>query len=107
MNKRINTKRSRLMSAKSKTSTKGAGKGRQKKSSASGRPAAKGSSSSKRLRPGELDGIVIADLKAREADWPLTATAVGKSVGRSSGAVANCLARLHKEKRVRQAKSKP
>lgn len=37
----------------------------------------------------------------------LTASALGKEIGRSSGAVANCLARLAKAKKLRQAKRKP
>jgi hypothetical protein len=51
----------------------------------------------KRLRPGELDSLVLA----------YAARPIAKAIGRSSGAVANCLARMAKEKRVRQAKRKP
>ena len=61
----------------------------------------------KRLRPGELDELVLAYLNEHKDDGPLTASAIGKGIGRSSGAVANCLARLVKEKTVRQAKRKP
>lgn len=61
----------------------------------------------KRLRPGELDGLVLAYLKKHKDDGPLTASAIGKGIGRSSGAIANCLARVAKEKKVRQAKRKP
>jgi hypothetical protein len=61
----------------------------------------------KRLRPGELDSLVLSYLAAHKGDGPLTATAIGKGIGRSAGAVANCLARLAKEKKVRQAKRKP
>jgi DNA-binding IclR family transcriptional regulator len=61
----------------------------------------------KRLRPGELDGLVLAYLDERKGDGPLTATVIGKGIGRSSGAVANCLARLVKAKLVRQAKKSP
>jgi len=61
----------------------------------------------KRLRPGELDGLVLAYLKKHKVDGPLTASAIGKGIERSSGAVANCLARLAKEKKVRQAKKRP
>lgn len=61
----------------------------------------------KRLHAGELDGLVLAYLKKHKGDGPLTASAIGKGIGRSSGAVANCLARLAKEKKVRQAKCKP
>lgn len=61
----------------------------------------------KRLRPGELDGLVLAYLAEHKGDGSLTATAIGKGIERSAGAVANCLARLAKEKKVRQAKRKP
>jgi hypothetical protein len=61
----------------------------------------------KRLRPGELDGLVLAYLAEHKDDGPLTATAIGKGIERSAGAVANCLARLAKEQKVRQAKRKP
>ncbi len=61
----------------------------------------------KRLRPGELDKLVLAHLKKHKDDGPLTASAIGKGIERSSGAVANCLVRLEKAKKVRQAKRKP
>ena len=46
-------------------------------------------------------------MRMHRDDGPLTASAIGKGIGRSSGAIANCLARLAKEKKVRQAKRKP
>jgi pyruvoyl-dependent arginine decarboxylase (PvlArgDC) len=61
----------------------------------------------KRLRPGELDGLVLAYLAEHEDGGQLTATAIGKGIGRSAGAVANCLDRLAKDKKVRQAKKRP
>jgi hypothetical protein len=61
----------------------------------------------KRLRPGELDGLVLTYMAEHKGDGPLTATAIGKGIERSPGAVANCLARLAKDKRVRQAKKRP
>jgi hypothetical protein len=61
----------------------------------------------KRLRPGELDGLVLSYLADHKDDGPLTATAISKGIERSAGAVSNCLARLAKEKKVRQAKRKP
>lgn len=61
----------------------------------------------KRLRPGEMDGLVLSYMRKQEEEWPLTASAIGKGIGRSSGAVANCLARLAKGKQVRRAKRKP
>ena len=50
----------------------------------------------KRLRPGELDGLVLSYLCKHRKEGPLTATAVGKGIGRSPGAVANHLKRLTK-----------
>lgn len=61
----------------------------------------------RRLRPGELDGQVLAYMRKHRDDDPLTASAIGKDIGRSSGAIANCLARLTKDQKVRQAKRKP
>lgn len=62
----------------------------------------------KRLRPGQLDGLVLAYLRKRKDDGPLTATAVAKGLGgRSAGAVANCLVRLVTDGKVRQAKKTP
>lgn len=60
-----------------------------------------------RLRPGELDGLVLSYLCKHREEGPLTATAVGKGIGRSPGAVANCLNRLTKAKKVRLAKKAP
>lgn len=60
-----------------------------------------------RLRPGELDGLVIGYMRKRKKDGPLTASEIGKAIERSSGAVANCLLRLVKAKKARQAKRKP
>jgi hypothetical protein len=61
----------------------------------------------KRLRPGELDGKVLAYLRKHKGDGPLTSSVIGKSIDRSAGAIANCLARLAKEGKVRQAKKRP
>lgn len=62
---------------------------------------------SKRLRPGELDNLVLSHMRKHDEDGPLTASAIAKGIGRSPGAVANCLARLAKAKKVRKAKRKP
>jgi hypothetical protein len=40
-------------------------------------------------------------------DGPLTASTISKGIERSAGAIANCLARLAKDMRVRQAKKHP
>jgi hypothetical protein len=60
-----------------------------------------------RLGPGELDGLVLSYMRKHKKDGPLTASAIGKGIERSSGAVANCLRRLAKKKLVRLAKRKP
>lgn len=70
------------------------------------RPQTKKSASAKRLRPGELDDLVLTYM-GKHKDAPLTASAIGKGIDRSSGATANCLARLAKAGKVRQAKRKP
>jgi hypothetical protein len=60
-----------------------------------------------RLRPGQLDGLVLAYLKKHKGELPITATKVAQGIKRSSGAVGNCLGRLEKEKKVRLADKKP
>lgn len=60
-----------------------------------------------RLRPGELDGLVLSYMRKHADEGPLTPSAIGKGIERSSGAVANCLRRLAEAKKVRQAKRKP
>lgn len=67
----------------------------------------KESPSKVRLRPGELDDLVLAHLRKRKGHGPLTAGAVAKGIDRSPGAVANCLTRLTKDKKVRQVKKSP
>ena len=61
----------------------------------------------KRLRPGELDGQVLAYIRKHTDDGPLTASAIGNGIERSAGAIANCLARLTKDGKVRRAKKHP
>ncbi len=60
-----------------------------------------------RLRPGELDGQVLAYMREHKDDSPLTASAISKGIEHSAGAIANCLARLRKDGKVRQAKKRP
>jgi FaeA-like protein len=83
------------------------GKKRQKKPSAKSGERAPAKPKSERLRPGQLDNLVLDYMRKHKDDPPHTASAVGKGIGRSSGAVANCLARLAKDKKVRQVKRKP
>lgn len=60
-----------------------------------------------RLRPGELDSKVLDYMRRHRDDGPLTASAISKGINRSAGAISNCLARLVKDKKVRQAKKRP
>ena len=60
-----------------------------------------------RLRPGQLDGLVLAYMKKHKGELPLSPTAVAHGIKRSSGAVGNCLGRLQKEKTVRLVDKKP
>jgi hypothetical protein len=60
-----------------------------------------------RLGPGELDKLVLAYMREHKGEAPHTASAIGKGIERSSGAVANCLSRLEKAKEVRLAQQKP
>ena len=69
--------------------------------------AKKAATSNGRLRPGELDGLVLGYMRKHKTELPVTASVVAKGIDRSSGAVANCLARLAKQKKARQAKGKP
>jgi hypothetical protein len=69
--------------------------------------AASPGSKNARLGPGELDKLVLGQMRRHKGDAPQTASAIGKVIERSSGAVANCLARLEKRGKVRLAKSKP
>jgi hypothetical protein len=60
-----------------------------------------------RLAPGGLDKLVLGYMRQHKKDAPHTASAIGKAIKRSSGAVANCLGRLERQKKVRLVKSKP
>ncbi|HWI74638.1 MAG TPA: hypothetical protein VNT55_21940 [Baekduia sp.] len=74
-----------------------------------GRPASRwsltGQSERPRLRPGELDGLVLEHVRGLDA--PVGPTAVGKALDRSAGAVANCMARLAKAGELTQTSTKP
>ncbi len=85
---------------------------------ASGKPAAKTAqpktakdakpqAAEDRLKPGQLDGLVLTFLRENEASDPHGPTTVAKALDRSSGAVQNCLTRLATTKQVRQVSDKP
>jgi hypothetical protein len=60
-----------------------------------------------RLRPGQLDGLVLAYMREHVGEAPHTASAIGKAINRSSGATANCLKRLAEAGQVREASERP
>lgn len=47
-----------------------------------------------RLRPGGLDELVVGYMRDHREEGPFGAVAVARGLGRSSGAVGNCLVRL-------------
>jgi hypothetical protein len=63
--------------------------------------------SADRLGPGQLDGLVLDYMREHATDEPLGPTAVAKGLGRSSGAVGNCLKRLSAADKVRQTGKRP
>jgi hypothetical protein len=60
-----------------------------------------------RLGPGQLDGLVLDYMREHATDEPLGPTTVAKGLGRSSGAVGNCLKRLSAAGKVRQTGEQP
>ena len=60
-----------------------------------------------RLRPGQLDGLVLSYLEENAATGPHGPTGIARALERSSGAVGNCLVRLTETKKVRQVSKKP
>jgi DNA-binding transcriptional MocR family regulator len=70
------------------------------------KPAAVGSSA-QRLRPGQLDGLVLDFVNGQGKDAVVGATAVAKALGRSAGAVGNCLARSTAAGQIRQVSERP
>jgi hypothetical protein len=91
--------------AKDETSA-GDGNGAGAKASGDGEPKA-AAKPTKRLRPGELDGLVLSYMCKNAKDLPVSPGTVAKAIGRSSGAVGNCLDRLAKAKKARLAKKAP
>jgi DNA-binding IclR family transcriptional regulator len=58
-----------------------------------------------RLRPGGLDPLVLDYVN--EQDQPVGPVAVARALGRSTGAVANCMNRLAKAGQLRLVNDKP
>ena len=74
---------------------------------AAARPEPPARGSGERLRPGQLDGLVLGFLREHAADGPLSPSAVGKGLARSSGATANSLKRLAEAGQVREVSERP
>ncbi len=75
-------------------------------SAADGKPSAP-AADAERLRPGQLEPLVLAYLEENAESGPHGPTTVAKALERSSGAVGNCLVRLARAKQVRQDSDKP
>ena len=67
--------------------------------------AALSTSATERLRPGQLDRLVLDYINSQGA--AAGATVVAKALGRSGGAVGNCLTRLAAAGSVRKVSDKP
>jgi hypothetical protein len=81
--------------------------GKKKQPSGKRGKSASAESKGERLGPGQLDKLVLGFMRSHRKDAPHTASAIGKGIKRSSGAVANCLGRQVKAKTVRMVKPKP
>lgn len=71
------------------------------------RPAVANGNGGERLKAGGLDQLVLDYIEKNADSGPHGPVAVAKALGRSSGAVANCLARLAEAKKVREVSDKP
>src|SRR4051794_4425531 len=60
-----------------------------------------------RLRPGQLDGLILGYMKKDKGELPLSRTTVAQGIKRSSGAVGNCLGRLEQAREVQLIEKKP
>jgi hypothetical protein len=97
------TSRATTKAAAANSDRKASSKG----SKGSGGPAPTVGDGARKLRPGELDGLVLTFLKDNARSGPHGPTSVARGLQRSSGAVANCLDRLKAGKQVRQVGEKP
>jgi predicted ArsR family transcriptional regulator len=58
-----------------------------------------------RLRPGQLDALVLDHMQT--VAEPVGPVSVARALGRSTGAVANCMARLTKTRQLRLVDDRP
>jgi|HubBroStandDraft_6_1064221.scaffolds.fasta_scaffold255450_1 hypothetical protein len=73
--------------------------------SGAGKPSA--SDKPERLKAGGLEPLVLAYLKEHKGEAPHGPSQVAKALGRSSGAVGNCLARLADADKAKRVSDKP
>jgi hypothetical protein len=66
-----------------------------------------GEQPARRLRPGELDGLVLEFVNAHQNDTPVGVVAVAKALERSAGVVGNCLTRLATAGKLEQVSEHP
>lgn len=99
-------KSTRAVGKPGKPASKSAKSARPKSGKTGGRPASS-SRASKRLKAGGLEPLVLAYLAEHRAGGPHGPTQVAKALGRSSGAVGNCLVRLTERKETKQVSKKP
>jgi hypothetical protein len=76
-----------------------------KRANSTSKPAA--ASDADRLKPGQLEPLVLDYLKTNADSGPHGPTAIAKALDRSSGAVGNCLVRLADAKKVNLVTEKP
>lgn len=84
--------------------------GRRKAAKSAGGPKGRGTEtqhSQERLRPGQLNGLVLVYMKKHKGKLPVSPVTVAQGIERSAGAVANCLERLASAKEVRLVDRKP
>jgi hypothetical protein len=84
-----------------------AGNAKSKATSAKAKSSPKVRKAEERLRPGQLDGLVLSYMKKHKGELPLSPTAVAHGIKRSSGAVGNCLGRLERAEKVRLVDKRP
>ncbi|MBS1885627.1 MAG: hypothetical protein JSU06_00390 [Actinobacteria bacterium] len=99
--------KSKTRSKSGSGSTAKAKGGGPRKAGAGKTPRSTTGSGAARLRPGQLDGLVLGYMGDHRGEPPLTASAVAKGIRRSSGAVANSLERLAEAEKVSRAGTKP
>jgi DNA-binding MarR family transcriptional regulator len=82
-------------------------KGKKPASSSAKAAAGAGSTDGGKLKPGDLEPLVLGYLKENVDSGPHGPSGIAKALQRSSGAVGNCLERLREAKKVKRVTDKP